>query len=125
MSWEHIRKDDYQYKLIRMVDDYLVDNEIGFGYKDYFERSECSYNGSFSSELYVGFYFRPKHRKMSKMEQSNLIKKVFPMVPNTQTIQNGIKVTFNTIGRNKRNGDYDLDGIHFTTTKEWIDEEVK
>ena len=88
--WEHFRKDDYQYKLIRMVDDYLVDNKIGFRYKNYFIRSECSYNGTGSDMLFVEFYFRPKYKKEPKY---NLIKKTFGEENLNEIItQNGMKM---------------------------------
>jgi hypothetical protein len=120
--WEHFRKDDYQYKLIRMVDDYLVDNEIGFRYKNYFIRSECSYNGTGSDMLFVEFYFRPKYKKESKYP---LIKSIFGEENLDEIItQNGMKMEMTICTREKRNGDREIEGLGFFTCKKWIDERI-
>tara|TARA_Y100000310_G_scaffold23544_1_gene22581 strand:- start:58 stop:489 length:432 start_codon:yes stop_codon:yes gene_type:complete len=129
--WEHFRKDDYQYKLDRMVDDYLVDNEIGIDYEDYFIRSRCSYNGTRSDMLFVEFYFRPKNKWDSKLP---LIKTTFGEENLDEIItQNGMKMKVVVTTRQKRNGetliegdgDTLIEGVGFFTTKEWIDEEIE
>jgi hypothetical protein len=125
MSWEGIRKDDYQYKLDRMVDDWLVDKEIGFSYKDNFIRSHCSYNGTDSNQLDVSFYFRHKNRN-GDVDQLRLIFDTFGEENLGQIIiQNGVemRVGLFNYSNEKRNGDYWI-GIICITTKEDIDEEV-
>jgi len=44
-SYECLRKDDYQYKLIRMVDDWLIDKQIGNRYEKNFIRDTIPIKG--------------------------------------------------------------------------------
>jgi len=117
------RKDDYEYKLIRMVDDYLVDNNIW--YEDDFIRSESIYEGLENTNLYISFHFRPKNKKMVEEKKYNLLKKVFVGEHfHTERFQNGVKMLVELRGVDKRDGSFDFKGIHFSTTKEKIDKEM-
>jgi len=123
--WEHLRKDDYQYKLDRMVDDYLIDNEIGLKYEDYFIRDRCSYNGSDRTEsdmLFVTFNFRPKCNKEPKL---HLIDIIFGEENLDEIItHNGMKMKVVMTTRQKPNGDTLIEGVGFFTSKKWIDERI-
>ena len=121
-----VRKDDYQYKLIRRVDDYLVDNNIW--YEDDFIRDECIYEGLDNTNLYISFRFRPKHKSMVEEKKCNLLKKVF-VRKNFHNewlyIKNNVKMWVKPMGMDKRDGSFDFKGIHFSTTKYEIDKEMK
>ena len=117
------RKDDYQYKLMRMVDDYLCDFNIM--YEDDFIRDECIYEGLDNTNLYISFRFRPKHKSMVEEKKYNLLEKVFVGENlHTERFQNGVEMSVQPMGVDKRDGSFDFKGIHFSTTKEKIDKEM-
>ena len=123
-SYECLRKDDYQYKLIRMVDDWLIDKQIGNRYEKNFIRGLSSYNGSGSNELDITFYFRPKNSN-GDINQLQLIKDTFGEKNiDEKLIQNGVemKVGLLRYDKQRKNGDYWC-GVMCKTTKEEIDKE--
>ena len=72
--------------------------------------------------LFVEFYFRPKYKKEPKY---NLIKKTFGEENLNEIItQNGMKMKMTIISREKRNGDKEIEGLGFFTSKKWIDERI-
>ena len=121
-SYECLRKDDYQYKLIRMVDDWLIDKQIGNRYEKNFIRDLSSYNGSGSNQLDVVFYFRPKNCN-GDINQLQLMKDTFGEKNiDEKLIQNGVEMKVGLLRYEKRrkNGDYWC-GVRLGTTKEEID----